>query len=79
MAKAIRITGIVSFHSFGTGFWGITDDKGNEWRPVHMPDQLKVKGAKVQCTIRPIEDSVSIYMWGTPVEIVSFHTPVPVT
>ena len=77
MSKKKNITGIVSYHSFGTGFWGITDANGNEWRPVHMPDQLKVKGATIKCTIRLIEDEVSIFMWGQPVEIISFHTPTP--
>jgi len=75
MATEKSITGTVSYHSFGTGFWGITDSHGGEWRPVHMPDQLKVNGAKVHCRIRIIEDDVSIFMWGKPVEIISFHTP----
>lgn len=77
MSKQKNITGTVSFQNLGTRFWGITDSKGNDWRPVHMPDQLKVKGATVTCTIRLIEDEVSIFMWGQPVEIVSFHTPAP--
>ena len=75
MSKAITITGTVSHHTFGMGFWGITDTKGNEWRPVNMPDQLKVKGATVTCKIKPVEDEVSIHMWGQPVEIISFETP----
>jgi len=77
MSKEQQITGVVSYHSFGTGFWGITDTSGHEWRPVHMPDQLKVQGASVICKIRIIEEDTSIFMWGRPVEIVSFHTPSP--
>ena len=72
-----QITGVVSYHNFGTGFWGITDSKGREWRPVQMPDQLKVQGATVMCTIKIMEEDTSIFMWGRPVEIISFHTPAP--
>lgn len=70
------ITGTVNYQKLGTGFWGITDSKGNQWRPVHMPDQLKVEGATVSCVIRDVDEDVSIFMWGKPVEIVSFHTSV---
>lgn len=75
MSKQKKITGTVSYEQLGTGFWGITDSSGNQWRPVRMPDQLKVRGAKVSCTVRIIEDEVSIFMWGTPVEIIAFQTP----
>lgn len=75
MAKQKKITGIVSYQDLATGFWGITDSNGNDWRPVHMPDQLKIKGAKITCTIKVLDDEGSIFMWGTPVEIVSFETP----
>lgn len=74
--KQKEITGTVRYHDIETGFWGITDSKGNQWRPVHMPDQLKVDGAEVRCVIREVDEEVSIQMWGTPVEIVSFHTSV---
>lgn len=77
MAMAKRITGTVSYQHLGTGFWGITDTQGNKWRPVNMPDQLKIEGAKVRCTVRPLEDDTSIYMWGTAVKIIAFHTPLP--
>ena len=77
MSKTQKITGVVSYHNFGTGFWGITDSKGHEWRPVQMPDQLKVQGATVMCTIKIMEEDTSIFMWGRPVEIISFHTPAP--
>lgn len=72
-----KITGTVSFHKIATGFWGITDSDGNQWRPVHMPEQLKLEGATVFCTINLVDEDVSVFMWGTPVEIISFHTPQP--
>jgi hypothetical protein len=75
MGKRKDITGTVSYQDIGTGFWGISDDQGNDWRPVQMPDQLKVKGATIRCTIEIVDEEVSIFMWGTPVKVVSFHTP----
>jgi hypothetical protein len=77
MSNTKNITGVVAFHDLETGFWGITDTDGNDWRPVHMPDQLKIRGAKVNCKIRILEDEVSIIMWGQPVEIIAFQTPMP--
>jgi hypothetical protein len=75
MKDTIRVTGTVSYHNLGTGFWGITDTKGNDWLPVNMPEQLKVEGAKVRCTMRRLDDYASTAMWGVPVKVISFQTP----
>ena len=69
-----HITGTVKYQDLATGFWGIVDDKGGEWRPVNMPEQLKIEGKKVSIKARKVQEDFSIFMWGTPVEIVSFHT-----
>ena len=70
----IKIKGTVVFEQLETGFWGIVDEKGQQWRPVNMPNQLKVEGAKVDIRAIEAEEEISIFMWGTPVKIVSFHT-----
>jgi len=75
MKDTQRINGTVSYHDIGLGVWGITDTKGNDWMPVNMPDQLKVSGAKVRCTIRVLKDVATAAMWGTPVKVISFQTP----
>ncbi|HFA48230.1 MAG TPA: hypothetical protein ENJ95_04340 [Bacteroidetes bacterium] len=67
------ITGKVTYQQLATGFWGIIDDSGQEWRPVNMPEQLKKEGKRVSVTIKEV-DEMSIFMWGTPVRIVSFST-----
>ncbi len=67
------ITGKVTYQQLGTGFWGIIDSSGNEWRPVNMPEQLKIAGKKVSVTIKEVDD-MSIFMWGTAVRILSFST-----
>jgi hypothetical protein len=77
MGKAKRIVGTVSYQDIGTGFWGITDTQGNKWRPVNMPEQLKVEGSRVRCTVRIIDEDMSIHMWGEAVKIIAFQTPTP--
>jgi hypothetical protein len=71
--KKHHIHGTVSFQHLGTGFWGIIDEHGREWRPVNMPEQLKKAGKSVDVTVKEV-DEMSIFMWGTPVEIVKFNT-----
>jgi hypothetical protein len=69
----MKIKGTVKHIALGTGFWGIVDENGNEWRPVNMPEQLKKAGKSVHLSIKEVDD-MSIFMWGTPVKIVTFHT-----
>lgn len=71
--KSKRITGTVKWQSLEMGFWSIIDEKGNEWLPVNMPEQLKKEGRKVTVTLREV-DVMSPFMWGTPVVLESFPT-----
>ncbi len=72
--KSKRITGKVTWQDLGTGFWGIVDSNGREWRPVNMPEQLKKDGKQVTLTVREVDEEASIFMWGTAVEVVGFGT-----
>ena len=69
-----RITGKVVYHDISGGFWGIVGDDGKEYRPIHMPNQLKKNGARVSILVRNAKESVNIFMWGEPVKIISFST-----
>ena len=75
--KKINIKGKVVYQNLGTGFWGIEDPKGNQWRPVNMPNQIKYEGKEVTIVAKEIEEDMSIFMWGTPVKIISFSTLTP--
>lgn len=70
----MKIKGKVIFKNLGTGAWGVEDENGTEWRPVHMPEQLKIEHARVQLKIIPTKEAFSIHMWGKPMRIISFHT-----
>lgn len=72
--KTHKIHGIVTFQHLGTGFWGIIDDHGREWRAINMPEQLKHAGKAVNVTVKEVDEGMSVFMWGTPVEIVTFNT-----
>ena len=72
MSKTIK--GTVTYQDIGTGFWGIIDDSGNEWRVVNMPDQLKYNGKKVAVKAKAAKEDFSTFMCGEPVKIVSFST-----
>lgn len=74
MTKSIQ--GKVTFQNIETGFWGIIDEEGNKWMIINMPEQLKYDGKSVSVSIRTTE-SMSLMMWGTPAEIVTFSTVAP--
>ncbi len=72
--KSKKITGTVRYQNIASGFWGIIDEDGHEWRPVNMPEQLKQEGKKVTVTIKEVAEFASIFMWGTAVDVLSFTT-----
>ena len=72
--KKIKISGKASYQNLGPGFWGIIGKDGREWRPVNMPEQLKYEGKEVQVVAVEAWEDVSIFMWGTPVKVISFET-----
>lgn len=72
MSKSIK--GTVKYQDIGTGCWGIIDEKGKEWRVVNMPEQLKFDGKKVSVSVKPAKEDFSVFMWGEPVEVLTFST-----
>ena len=69
-----RISGKVVYQDFSGGFWGIVSNTGKEYRPVNFPNQLKKVGERVDIVIKKMKDEESMFMWGEPVEIISFST-----
>lgn len=73
----MKIKGKVVYQNLEMGFWGIEDHKGNQWRPVKMPEQLKHEGKEVEIKARKVNEDASLFMWGTPIEIIAFETMSP--
>lgn len=72
--KSIKITGKAQYIDLGTGFWAIISAEGEKYRPIQMPDQLKTEGKQITCTIKPVNEEISLFMWGKPVKITAFET-----
>jgi len=66
----MKIKGTVIYQDLGTGFWGIEGNNGEEWRPINMPENLKVSGKKVTLEVEEVEEGFSMFMWGKPVKII---------
>lgn len=68
----MKIKGKVVYQNIEGGFWGIEDAKGNQYRPVKMPAALQEKGKNVEIVAKEV-DEMSVFMWGVPIQIVSFE------
>ncbi len=73
MAKSKTINATIVWKDLEGGFWGLVDDKGNEWLPVNLPEQLKSNGKKAKLMIRE-SGGGSMFMWGKPVRVLAFET-----
>ncbi|MCS6967175.1 MAG: hypothetical protein RMJ44_02050 [Cytophagales bacterium] len=69
----MTVTGRVTYQAIATGFWGIVDEQGKKWRMVNPPSALCKEGLHISAEVRVLEEVVSIFMWGLPVEILSFR------
>ncbi len=69
----MNIRGKVTYIPLETGFWGILDEAGNQWRPVEMPRQLRREGLEVVVKAKPVAEEVSIFQWGKPIEILEIR------
>jgi len=70
----MKIKGTVHYKKLSGGFWGITDDQGNNWRPINMPKKLQKEGLKVKITAEEAaQAAISIFMWGTSIQIKEFE------
>ncbi|MBK6622877.1 MAG: hypothetical protein IPH04_09125 [Saprospirales bacterium] len=70
--KVHKVKGMVTYVNAGPGFWAIVDDSGGKWRPKRMSKNLKQEGLRGAFELRELEEDVSIFMWGSPVKILSF-------
>ena len=66
----MKIKGKVVYQNIGTGIWGIIADNGTQYEPVNLPEKLKKEGKRVNLTARE-SDTFSLFMWGSPIEVVS--------
>ena len=66
------VTGTVRYIDVEGGFYGIVTDDGKKLDPVNLPQEFRKDGLRIRARVEPLQDRVSIRMWGTPVRIIEF-------
>lgn len=66
-------TGTVTYIDLEGGFYGIVADDGTHYLPLDLDEAYQQDGLKVQFTLSPAEDMMTIQQWGTPVYVVSIE------
>ncbi|MCP1662299.1 MAG: DUF333 domain-containing protein [Methanocalculus sp. MSAO_Arc1] len=61
--------GVVTYIDLEGGFYGIIADDGREFLPLNLPEDLKVDGTEIVFTGEVREDVITMYMWGTPLQL----------
>ena len=71
--RSISDNGTVKYMSFEGGFYGIVGDSGEKFLPRNLGAEFRQDGLRVSFEGTASSQPVSIYMWGTPVEITSIR------
>ena len=66
-------TGTIEYIPIEGGFYGIVTDTGEKYLPLNLPEEYKVDGLRVEFKARIKRGVITIYMWGTPVEIIEIR------
>lgn len=81
----VRGRGTIRFVDLEGGFYGIVSDDGKRYQPIDIEQEYHLNGLRVYFEGELLEDTVSIYMWGSPLSLVKIQrlvdlgvpTPVP--
>ena len=65
--------GSVVFKDFEGGFYGIVTEEGERLDPLHLPQEFKNKGLRVQGRYLLQEGAATIHMWGRPVQLLEIE------
>lgn len=70
-------TGVIIHENLEGGFFGIVSEDGRKFLPDSLPPELQINGTRVIFSLKEKTDSMSVYMWGIPVSIVSIQPEYP--
>ena len=62
--------GKVEYVTLGMGFYGIRAEDGKQYEPQNLAPEFQSDGLQVKFELKLRTDAGSIYMWGTPVDVV---------
>ncbi|GAA5262164.1 putative hemolysin [Methanocalculus sp. MC3] len=65
----VSATGTITYIDLEGGFFGIVTEKGTQYLPTNLAEELKVDGTEVTFTGVTEEDLITMQMWGTPIRI----------
>jgi hypothetical protein len=63
----------VRWISLEGGFYGLVAEDGRRYLPVNLPEEYKKDGLKIRVRGKIKTDVATIYMWGTPLEIMEIE------
>lgn len=72
-ADILSGTGTINHINLEGGFYGITTDDGQKYLPKSLAQDFKVNGLRVRFQVKILTGVVTMYMWGTPVEVLSIE------
>jgi hypothetical protein len=68
----MKIKGKTTYQNIAVGCWGIIDEQGQKWRIVNPPAELQKDSLQVLVEAQPVQETVSIFMWGKPIQVIDF-------
>jgi hypothetical protein len=72
-ADILSGTGTINHIDLEGGFYGLIADDGRKYLPKDLAREFKVNGLRVRFQVKILTGVVTIYMWGTPVEVLSIE------
>ncbi|WP_292464453.1 protease inhibitor I42 family protein [Methanolobus sp.] len=74
LENMIMATGTVIYVDLEGGFYGIAGEDNTNYDPMNLEEEFMEDGLEVEFTAYPVEDMMSIRMWGQLVEIRSMQS-----
>ncbi len=71
--EQLEIKGRIVWQDLESGFWGIIDEDGRQWRPNSLPAAFQRDGAEVRVKAERSEEGFSMFMWGSPITILDIQ------
>lgn len=72
-ADILSGTGTINHIDLEGGFYGLIADGGQKYLPKDLAREFKVDGLRVRYQVKILTGVATIYMWGTPVEVLSIE------
>jgi hypothetical protein len=72
-ADILSGTGTINHINLEGGFYGLIADDGQKYLPKDLAREFRVDGLRVRFQIKILTGVATIYMWGTPVEVLSIE------